>query len=108
MEEGKKDAEQRCSDLEERLIELEEIGTRLLKTEIRKLEQKVIQIRWKFKWSRCLFVSLVVSPFVFLVVSQVVSILGVLGKVVRAPFHPAEGLGFETRSFPFVYSSIEQ
>ena len=41
MEEGKKDAEQRCSDLEERLIELEEIGTRLLKSEIKKLEQKV-------------------------------------------------------------------
>ena len=41
MEEGKKDAEQRCSDLEERMMELEEIGTKLLKSEIRKLEQKV-------------------------------------------------------------------
>lgn len=41
MEEGKKEAESRCNDLEERLVELEEIGTRLLKTEIRKLEQKV-------------------------------------------------------------------
>ena len=44
MEEGKKDAEEKCSELQERLVELEEIGTKLLKTEIRKLEQKVCNL----------------------------------------------------------------
>ena len=41
LEEGKKDAEERCSDLEARLLELEEIGSKLLRSEIRKLEGKV-------------------------------------------------------------------
>ena len=44
LEEGKKDAEERCSDLEARLLELEEIGSKLLRTEIRKLEGKVCVI----------------------------------------------------------------